>query len=274
MTKHIGNVGIIGAGVMGQALAAALLEKGLVKKEHLWAITRSKETATAVCKKLKIRCTDRFDAKLLTQTKVLILAVKPAQAAPVLKELAKYKRRPDCLIISIVTGVATARIEELLEGKPSVVRAISNTPCTLGCAMTALITGRFASSKHRALAHLIFESVGECVDIEEHLAESVTGLSASGPAYIYLIMEALADGGVRVGLSRQTALKLVAQTVLGAAMMLRESGRHPASLRDDVTTPAGCTIAGLLVMEDNKLRSTLARAVEEATQVARELGKD
>lgn len=273
MAKTIGNVGIIGAGVMGQAIATALIGRGLVTRQHLWAATKSKESARAISSKYHVRCLDHLDNKLIAKTDTLILATKPAQLVSVLKDLVKRKLRPDCLVISIVTGVNTYRIEELLGGKASVIRAITNTPCVIGCAMTALVPGRFASAQHRILAHTIFEAVGECVELEERLAESVTGLSASGPAYIYLIMEALADGGVRVGLPRKTALKLVAQTVLGAALMVRESGRHPASLRDDVTTPAGCTIAGLLVMEDGKLRSTLARAVEEATNVARELGK-
>lgn len=272
MTKAINRIGIIGAGVMGQALIGALMAKGLASRKQIWAVTKSRESAAQVSRQYKVTCTHEIDEKILAETDVIIVAVKPYQTSAVLKNLAPYARKKDCLLLSIVTGVPTSRIEELLGGKPAVIRAITNTPCLVGAATTALIQGRFVSARHMAMARSIFEAVGECMEIEERLAESVTGLSASGPAYIYLVMEALADGGVRVGLPRDTALKLVAQTVLGAAMMMRETGRHPASLRDDVTTPAGCTIAGLLVMEDNKLRSTLARAVEEATNVARDLG--
>jgi pyrroline-5-carboxylate reductase len=139
--------------------------------------------------------------------------------------------------------------------------------------MTAICAGTNTLETHTALAHQIFEAVGECIELDEAHFDAVTSLSGSGPAYMYLMMEALADGGVRVGLPRQAALKIVSQTVLGAATMVQQSGRHPASLRDDVTTPAGCTIGALLIMEDGKIRSVLARAVEEATRIAGELGQ-
>ncbi len=139
--------------------------------------------------------------------------------------------------------------------------------------MTVICPGTYADKQHMETAQRIFSAVGECIDLEESHFDAVTGLGGSGPAYLYLIIEALADGGVRVGLPRDVALKIVTQTVLGAANMVQKTGRHPAALRDDVTTPAGCTIAGLLLMEDGKIRSVLARAVEEATHTAGQLGK-
>jgi pyrroline-5-carboxylate reductase len=138
--------------------------------------------------------------------------------------------------------------------------------------MTVLCAGSHASAEHLRKAQRVFEAVGKCTRAEEHYFDAITALSGSGPAYQYLFMEAFADAGVRVGLPRQLALTLVAQTAVGAAKMVQASGRHPAALRDDVTTPAGCTIAGLLMLEDGKIRSVLARAIEEATKVAGQLG--
>jgi pyrroline-5-carboxylate reductase len=138
--------------------------------------------------------------------------------------------------------------------------------------MTVVCAGKGATGQHLARAQQIFQAVGKCLALDEKHFDAVTALSASGPGYLYLIMEALADAGVRVGLPRQVALTLVAQTVLGAATMVLSTKRHPASLRDDVTTPAGCTIGGILVLEDGRIRSVLARAVEEATRIAAHLG--
>ena len=147
-----------------------------------------------------------------------------------------------------------------------------NTPCVVGEGMTAICRGPRATPVHVEQARRIFECVGRAVETEEKHFNAITALSGSGPAYHYLIMEAMADAGVRVGLPRDLALTLVAQTTLGAARMVQTSGRHPAALRDDVTTPAGCTIGGLLMLEDGKIRSVLARAIEEATRIASKLG--
>jgi pyrroline-5-carboxylate reductase len=139
--------------------------------------------------------------------------------------------------------------------------------------MTVVCAGKDAAAKHIDLARHIFSAVGRCEVVEEHYCNAITALSGSGPAYMYLVMEALADAGVRVGLRRDLALTLVAQTMLGSARMVLDTSRHPASLRDDVTTPAGCTIGGLLMLEDGKIRSVLARAVEEATRIVDRLGQ-
>jgi pyrroline-5-carboxylate reductase len=176
------------------------------------------------------------------------------------------------LLISILAGVSTDRIESLLGTENPVVRAMPNTPAVVGEGMTVVCAGSSASKTHLDRAERIFEGVGKCLPVDEVHFNAVTALSGSGPGYQFLIMEALADAGVRVGLPRQLALTLVAQTALGAARMVLDSGRHPAALRDDVTTPAGCTIAGLLMLEDGRIRSVLARAVEEATKIAAHLG--
>jgi pyrroline-5-carboxylate reductase len=147
-----------------------------------------------------------------------------------------------------------------------------NTPCVVGEGMTVICAGTHATPEHLARARQIFEAVGRCVQADEGHFNAVTALSGSGPADQYLIMEAMADAGVRVGLPRDLALTLVAQTALGAARMVQVAGRHPAALRDDVTTPAGCTIGALLMLEDGTIRSVLARAIEEATRIAARLG--
>jgi pyrroline-5-carboxylate reductase len=148
-----------------------------------------------------------------------------------------------------------------------------NTPCVIGEGMTVVCRGRDATADHLEIARRVFAAVGRCEEVDEQYCNAITALSGSGPAYMYLVMEALADAGVRVGLPRDLALTLVAQTMLGSARMVQQTGRHPASLRDDVTTPAGSTIGGLLMLEDGKIRSVLARAVEEATRIVDRLGK-
>lgn len=272
MSTGIRKLGVIGAGVMGQALIRGLLARNVIKLTNVWAAAKTEASCTAIRNDLGVPCYVDY-SEALKETDVLLLCVKPNSVKSVLERLKKYAIRPDTLIISIVAGTTIEQIEETLGGKNPVVRAMTNTPVLTGHGMTVVCLGSHANEKHLAIAQSIFEAVGICMELDEVHFDAVTSLAGSGPAYMYLIMEALADGGVRVGLPREAALRIVAQTVLGAAMMVKESGRHPASLRDDVTTPAGCTIGALLVMEDGKIRSTLARAVEEATQIAAGLGK-
>ena len=204
---------------------------------------------------------------------MLVLCVKPAQAPAALATLAAAGTlRPEALIVSIAAGVESSELAAMLGTGNPVVRAMPNTPCVVGEGMTAVCRGPGATAAHVDLARRIFACVGETVETDEKHFNAITALSGSGPAYHYLIMEAMADAGVRVGLPRDLALALVAQTTLGAARMVQTSGRHPAALRDDVTTPAGCTIGGLLMLEDGEIRSVLARAIEEATRIAGKLG--
>ena len=208
----------------------------------------------------------------LASAGVVVLCVKPAQAPVALAALAGAGLRPEALVVSIAAGVDSTQISTMLGTGNPIVRAMPNTPCVVGEGMTAICRGPRATPTHLAQARRIFECVGRAVETEEKHFNAITALSGSGPAYHYLIMEAMADAGVRVGLPRDLALALVAQTTLGAARMVQTSGRHPAALRDDVTTPAGCTIGGLLMLEDGKIRSVLARAIEEATRIASKLG--
>jgi pyrroline-5-carboxylate reductase len=203
---------------------------------------------------------------------LILLCVKPNDAPVVLATLRNAGLRRETLLISILAGVGTDRLESLLGTENPLVRAMPNTPAVVGEGMTVICPGRYAAKTDLQRAQTIFEAVGRCLPVDEVHFNAVTALSGSGPGYNFLIMEALADAGVRVGLPRELALTLVAQTALGAARMVLSTGRHPASLRDDVTTPAGCTIGGLLMLEDGRIRSVLARAVEEATRISAHLG--
>jgi pyrroline-5-carboxylate reductase len=267
-----GKLGVIGAGVMGKALIQGLLSRNVLPPERIWATARSENSCRKVSQELGIEAFTDY-AHVLADTDVILLCVKPPQVETVLTRLRQANLKPSTLVISIVAGTTIAMMETALEGKNPVIRAMTNTPCIVGQGMTVVCPGTLASPEHLQHAHAIFEAVGQCIELEEYHFDAITGLTGSGPAYLYLIMEALADGGVRVGLPREVALKVVAQTVLGAATMVQKSHRHPAALRDDVTTPAGCTIGALLIMEDGKIRSVLARAVEEATRIAGGLGE-
>ena len=265
------TLGVVGAGVMGQTLLRGLLASGLIPPARLWAGDKNALTCEAASKDLGISVKTEFHP-CVPAADLILVCVKPLDAAAVMTALTASGLHKDTLVISILAGVSTDKLESLLATENPVVRAMPNTPAVVGEGMTVICGGRNASGRDLARARQVFEAVGKCLPVEETHFNAITALSASGPAYQYLIMEALADAGVRVGLPRQLALTLVAQTALGAAKMVLSSGRHPAALRDDVTTPAGCTIAGLLILEDGRVRSVLARAVEEATKTAAHLG--
>jgi len=265
------TLGVIGAGVMGQTLIRGLLGSGLIGRERLWAGEKNAAACETASLALEIPVEAAFQERV-PGADLILICVKPADAQKVMETLRGAGLRKETLLISILAGVGTARLEALLGTDNPVVRAMPNTPAIVSEGMTAICAGKHATAAHLETARRIFEAVGQCLPIEEKHFNAITALSGSGPGYLFLIMEALAEAGVRVGLPRQLALALVAQTTLGAARMVQVTGRHPAALRDDVTTPAGCTIGGILMLEDGKIRSVLARAVEEATKIAAHLG--
>lgn len=266
MAKIKGKLGILGVGVMGQTLVSGMLAAKVLDKKNLWGAVKSSESARKLTLKLGIPVVTNYK-KFLSNTDTLIICVKPSGLDDVLNELKKAGLKESTLIISIVAGKTISHMGKVLESKNPIIRAMPNTPCTVRQGMTVLTAGYNGKKSHLKTARSIFDSVGMCRELDEKHFNAITGLSGSGPAYMYLMMEALADGGVRVGLPRDAAMEIVTQTMLGAAQMVQQSGRHPAALRDDVTTPAGCTIGGLLIMEDGKIRSVLARAVEEAANI-------
>ncbi|HWF11779.1 MAG TPA: pyrroline-5-carboxylate reductase [Bryobacteraceae bacterium] len=265
------TLGVIGAGVMGQTLMQGLLESKAVARAQAWASSKTETTCENAAAKLEVPVEVDYRHRVAGAAMILI-CVKPAQAGKVIATLKESGIRPDALVISIMAGVTIAQLEVMLASANPLIRAMPNTPCIVREGMTVICPGTKASTANMAAAQRVFEAVGQCLATEEGYFDAITALSGSGPAYQYLIMESFADAGVRVGLPRHMALKLVAQTAVGAARMVQASGRHPAALRDDVTTPAGCTIGGLLMLEDGKIRSVLARAIEEATKIAAGLG--
>jgi len=265
--------GVVGTGVMGQTLLKGLFDAGALPRERAWGTARSAQTCKTAAQTLGIPVETDVAARV-PDAGIILLCVKPAQAARAIAALRDAGLRPDTLLVSILAGTSLAQLESLTGAGNPWVRAMPNTPCIVREGMTAICGGSHSTPQHLALVRRIFECVGRCVETDESHFNAITALSGSGPAYYYLIMEAMADAGVRVGLSRELALALVTQTALGAARMVQSADRHPAALRDDVTTPAGCTIGGLLMMEDGKIRSVIARAIEEATRIAAGLGAD
>jgi len=264
--------GIIGTRVMGQTILRGLLNAGALAPDQAWGTAKSTRTCEAAAKALGVPVETNASQRVATAG-VIVVCVKPAHAATALQAIRESGHlRPDTLMVSIMAGVTLQQLQAMTGGPNPWVRAMPNTPCVVGEGMTAIAGGEHSTAAHLTRARQIFDCVGRSVQTEEKHFDAITALSGSGPAYQYLIMEAMADAGVRVGLPRDLALTLVAQTALGAARMVQTSGRHPAALRDDVTTPAGCTIGGLLMLEDGKIRSVLARAIEEATRIVATLG--
>jgi pyrroline-5-carboxylate reductase len=267
--KSLGRIAVLGAGKIGESLISGLIDSGLVSRDQLVATARHPERLDALQARLRIR-TSLDNAEAVRGTSVVILAVKPQAMEEVLQAIrGRVTRRQ--LVVSVAASVDTSFIEKRLGPKVPVVRAMPNTPCLLRQGMTALCRGRFADPHHLDVVRRIFEPLGRCLILDERHMDAVTGLSASGPAYLYVVIESLAEGGVKVGLPRDVATVLAAQMVLGAATMVLQTGEHPAKLKDIVTTPAGCTIDGLLELEEGGLRVTLIKAVVRATRRAAEL---
>jgi pyrroline-5-carboxylate reductase len=267
-SKH-NRIAVLGAGKMGGILLQAFLHSKLVAPSDLSATVAHDERAAALSKKFGIAVsTDNLAAA--AHADVILLGVKPQQMEALLRTIAPALK-PGKLLISFAASVSTAAMEAAAGHDIPVVRAMPNTPAKLGAGITALCRGRFVSDEQLALAETIFATVGRVVTVDEKHMDAVTGLSGSGPAFIYIILEALAEAGVNVGLPRDIATQLAAQTTFGAAKMVLETGSHPALLKDEVTTPAGCTVDGILELEAGGLRVTLIKAVKRATERAREL---
>lgn len=265
------KVGIIGMGKMGEALAQGLIKNPPFKKTEVLGSCRSIESAQETAARLGISVS-QSNREVAKNSDVIVLCVKPHQAHEVLAEISEELIRGKTLV-SVCAAVTTTELLAWSGGKASVVRAMPNTPALIGEGMTVLCA-HSGDPQPLALAQRIFDSVGETCILEESLFDGVTGLSGCGPAYAYLVIEALSEAGVKVGIPRKTATLLAAQTLLGAAqMVLSRTDAHPAALKDEVTTPAGCTIDGLMALEEGKLRVTLIKAVLAAAHRSRNLKK-
>jgi len=263
------RVAVLGAGKMGGILLQAFLKNNLLSADQLFATVQHAERAKALSAQFGVEVTtDNLAAA--RQADVILLGVKPIQVPALIEEI-KTALTPKKMVLSFAASVKTRSIEDGAGCELAVIRAMPNTPAMLAAGITALCSGRFVSAEQMAVAQKIFQTVGKTVVVDEKHMDAVTGLSGSGPAFLYIIIEALAEAGVNVGLPRDVATLLAAQTTLGSARMVLETGYHPALLKDAVTTPAGCTVDGILELEEGGLRVTLIKAVKRATQRAKEL---
>lgn len=265
------RVAILGTGKMGGILLQAFLKNNLVSPDQIFATVHHPERAQALSAQYGVEVTtDNLAAA--QQADVILLGVKPIQVPGVIQQI-QPALSSEKLVLSFAASVTTRSIEDGTGYDLGVIRAMPNTPAMLAAGITALCAGRFVSEEQMAIAQRIFQTVGRTVVVDEKHMDAVTGLSGSGPAFLYIIIEALAEAGVNVGLPRDVATLLAAQTTLGSARMVLETGYHPALLKDAVTTPAGCTVDGILELEEGGLRVTLIKAVKRATQRAKELAK-
>lgn len=265
------KIALIGAGNMSEALVSGMLRAKVVEPASLLATDVAAARRTLFEDRFKIHV-GHDNEEAVAWADVVILSVEPHILDSVCQDV-RSALRQDHLIISVAAGYPLARLERVLGGDRQLVRAMPNTPSILGEGVTAVSMDPHTTAEGAQLAQSIFGSIGKVVEVEERLLDAVTGLSGSGPAYVYLMIEALADGGVKMGLGRQIAYTLAAQTVLGAARMVLETGDHPAQLKDRVASPGGTTISGVHALEKAGFRASLMTAVEEATRRSQEIGR-
>jgi pyrroline-5-carboxylate reductase len=271
MTGAIPTVGFLGAGQMATALARGWIAAGLLKPSEIVASDPLPKAQKAFANLTRAKATAN-NLEVVAASKLVVLAVKPQFMSALLADI-KQQVTPDHLVVSIAAGVTLKQLADGLGSQCRLMRVMPNTPCLVGASASAFSIGEHAQPEDAAVVERLFSAVGLAFQLPEHLLDAVTGLSGSGPAYVYVMIEALSDGGVRMGLPRDVSTALAAQTVLGAAKMVLETGSHTSQLKDQVASPAGTTIAGLHALERGGVRAALMNAVEAATNRAFELGK-
>jgi pyrroline-5-carboxylate reductase len=265
------KIGVVGAGKIGSAIVRGVIRAGLVLPDQVMASDVSETLRQSVATDLGIKVT-ADNGQVCDFANIVILAVKPQIVDSVVKEIAKKLGKVK-LLVSVAAGVSLSRIEANLMEEARVVRVMPNIPCVVGAGASGYAGGAQATAKDLENVGLILNSFGIALPVEEKYLDAVTGLSGSGPAYVFLFIESLADGGVQVGLSREVALKLALQTVYGSARMALESAKHLGELRDEVTSPGGTTIAGLYALEQKGFKGTVMEAIVRATKRSQELGQ-
>jgi len=265
------TIGFLGAGKMATALAKGFIRAGLVTADDVLASDPSRSASTSFVKEVGGRATNS-NSDVAKSSSVLILAVKPDQVSTVLTDI-RESFTPNHLLLSIAAGVPLAKLESVLGPAARLIRVMPNTPALVGASASAFAPNHAALPEDSQLAEKLLSAVGIAFAVKETLLDAVTGLSGSGPAYVYLFIEGLSDGGVAAGLPRELATRLAAQTALGAAKMVLETGLHPGALKDMVTSPGGTTIEGLHELEKGKFRGTLMSAVRAATDKSKKLGQ-
>jgi len=263
------RIAVLGAGKMGEALITGMLDAGIVSKKQFIATAGHNERLEVLQNKLGIETT-LSNSEAVQKAHLVLVCLKPQAVEEVMRQIAD-DLTPNHVVISVAASVTSKLIESVLNKPVPVIRTMPNTPSLIKKGMTALAPGKYATEEHMAQARKIFDAVGRSIILDEKHMDAVTALSASGPAFVYIIIESFAEAGVKVGLPREAATILASQMVLGASSMVLETGEHPAKLKDLVTTPAGCTIDGILELEDGGLRTTLIKAVVRATHRAKEL---
>lgn len=266
------RLALIGCGKLGTILLQAFLERGLLSKDQVVATVQHADRCKSLSDTISGVTFSTDNRAAVANADIVLICVKPQSMPQLLEEIASALR-PGTLVISAVTGVNLPFIQQQLGKEVDVIRAMPNTPAMVGAAMTALAAGPRTPPDHLETAKRLFESVGRVAVVDEKHMDAITALSASGPAFVFVILESLAEAGVKVGLPRELATTLAAQTLFGAAQLALQTGHHPALLKDAVTTPAGCTIEGLIELEKGGLRVTLINAVITTTMRARELMK-
>ncbi len=270
--KEKGKIGFIGAGNMGEALIKGMLLSQSFSPQQLLASDKVSGRLKYLAKTYKIKAFEK-NSEIVWRSEVIILAVKPQNLEEALKEVREGLSK-DKLLISILAGIPVGKVQDFLKKGSKVIRAMPNAPALVQEGATAIFRGDQATEKDEQIARRIFDSVGKTIILQdESLMDAVTGLSGSGPAYVFVILESLSDGGVKMGLSREVATNLAIQTLAGAAKLARESRKHPGELKDMITSPGGTTIVGLKKLEEGGLRASLMEAVEAATLRAKELSK-
>jgi pyrroline-5-carboxylate reductase len=263
------RIAVIGAGKLGEALIGGMLDAGIIKKDRFIATAAHRERLDEIQKKFGVKVT-LSNGEAVRKARLILLCVKPQAVEEVLRQIAD-DLTPAHVLISVAASVSTRFMESILAKPIPVIRVMPNTPCLIREGMSAVAPGTHATDAQLQMAKKMFDAMGRCLTLDEKHMDAVTALSASGPAFVYTIIESLVDGGVKVGLPRDAATLMAAQMVHGAASMVLQTGEHPAKLKDIVTTPAGCTVDGLLELEEGGLRVTLIKAVDRATRRAREL---
>lgn len=271
--KEINKLTMIGAGNMAEALLQGMINNQLIQAEKIWVTNRSNEQKLQELKE-KYAVNISYDQeKLLAGADVIILAMKPKDVARAMEQIRQYLTK-DTLIISVLAGVPMESIETLAGQKLPVVRAMPNTSAAIGLSATGVAVNDIVTDGQKELIKTIFDTVGLTVFVKEEQLDAVTGVSGSGPAYVYYLAEAMEKGAVEIGLDPEIAKALVRQTLLGAANMLEQSGKSPEQLRKEVTSPGGTTEAGLKVLDAHQVNKAFAECIQTATSRSKEMGKD
>ncbi|MBL0940397.1 MAG: pyrroline-5-carboxylate reductase [Gemmatimonadaceae bacterium] len=277
-SQHLGHtdtltqsIAVIGIGTMGRAIASGLVKAQVVSADQLVLHDRDHASAHKLAEELAGASVAINTATVCRSADVVLLCVKPNDVPQAIAQMGTLS--PHTLLISIAAGVTLSALQDAAGADVPVVRAMPNTPCLIGQGLTVLSAGCAATDAHMSVAHRIFAALGACQSLAEKHLDAVTALSASGPAFVYVMIEAMAAGGLSCGLPRDVATAMAARTALGAASMVLATGMHPAELRDQVSSPGGCTIAGLLALEDGGMRSVVSRAVEVTARTAAGLGR-